>query len=119
MNNGLEWWIGDNGFVESPFLGNIFNDRKIKFALRRVWMGLLDFVGLFFRSNSSHNRVIVLKQKIQDMGGNEATATLTIILADAIVSSRRNNEPVRSTRVISVSVFYNGEFLTNFLKVER
>jgi hypothetical protein len=64
MDNGFKWWIGDNSFIESSFLGNIFNDCKIKLALRRVCIGLLYFVGLFLRSNSRHNGVAMLKQKI-------------------------------------------------------
>ena len=64
MDNGFKWWVGDNSFIESPFLSNIFNDCKIELALWRVWIDLLDFVGLFLRSNSRHNGVTMLKQKI-------------------------------------------------------
>ncbi len=85
MYNSFKWWIGDNSLVESSFLGNIFDDCKIKLALRRVWVGLLDFVGLFLSSNSRHNGMAMLKQKIQDVGCNEAAATFNIVLAKMFV----------------------------------
>ena len=103
MDNCLEWRIGDNSLVESTCLGNISNDCEIKFALWQAGMGLLDLVDFFLRSNRSHYRVAVLKQKIQDVGCNKATSTLIITLADKFISPLQNNKPVRSTRVIVIS----------------
>jgi hypothetical protein len=91
MNNGFKWWVGDNSLVESSFLSNIFNYCKIEPALRRIWMGLLDFVGLFLRSNCRHNGVAMLKQKIQDMSSNEAAATFNIVLATCSSSASGTN----------------------------
>jgi hypothetical protein len=90
MYYGFKWWIGDNSLVKGSLLGNILNDCEIKLALRCVVVGLLDFVCLFLRSNSRHNGVTMLKQKIQDMGSNEAAATFKITLA-MMFSSRTGN----------------------------
>jgi hypothetical protein len=48
-------------------------------------MGLLDFVGLLLGPDSSYDRVTMLKQDIENMGSNEATATYRYVNFVAIV----------------------------------
>ena len=40
MNDSLKWWIGLHGFVESPFLSNVFYNGKVKLVLGDVGVGI-------------------------------------------------------------------------------
>ena len=76
MNYSFKWRIRNDSLVKSSRLCNILHDGEVKFVSWYVGVSLLDLVRLLLGSNSRHNRMAMLQEEIQNVGGNEATATL-------------------------------------------
>ena len=57
MNDGLEWWIGDDGLLECIELCNVLDNGKVELVLADIWVGLLDLVCLLLRADSGDDRV--------------------------------------------------------------
>lgn len=91
MDHGFEWWVRLDCLVESTFSGDVVDVSEVKFGPR---MRFFDLLGFGLGSNGRHDgmaeKVMLarshglqggilgspsLKQKFEDVCGNEATAT--------------------------------------------
>lgn len=57
VNDGFEWRIRLDGFLESTFFRDVFNYHKIQFVFRSVGVCLLYLLYLLLRANGSNDRV--------------------------------------------------------------
>ena len=74
MDDGLEGWIGDDGFVEGIFLRDVFYEGEVELRFGVFGVGLFDFVGFFLRADGCYYAVPVLEEDVEDVGGDEAGA---------------------------------------------
>jgi hypothetical protein len=74
VDHGFET-IDFDCFVESAFLCNVFYDAEVEFGSWGVWVRLLDFVCLILGANAGDYGVAVLKEDIEDVGGDETTSS--------------------------------------------
>lgn len=76
MDYTLKRRVGDNSFVECTFLSNVLDDSKVKLVLAQIRVCLLDLVGFLLGANSCYNGVATGKKRLQNVGSDEAAATL-------------------------------------------
>jgi len=74
MDHGLET-VNLDRLVESAFLCNVFDDAEVEFGGGGVGVRFLDFACFVLRTNTGDYSVAMLKQNIEDVGGDETTAS--------------------------------------------
>lgn len=76
MDDALKRRVRDNSLVECTFLSNVLDNSKVKLVLAQIRECLLDLVGLLLGANSCHHGVAAGEERLQNVGSNEAAATL-------------------------------------------
>ena len=62
-------------FVKGALLRNILDDAEIQLGLGRVRVRISDLLRLRLRAHGGHDGVAAFEEDIEDVGGDEATAT--------------------------------------------